>query len=149
MKYANGSELRLHLDGDQGPGLGCIFVGENGKIEINRDKISADPKELIEAPDRPAPLTVPETQPHIENWLDCMRTRDRCTADIEYGQRSSTLCYLVNIARDIGRVGEPLRWDPDKERFTNCDEANALLDYPRRAGYELPSRKKSRGRQEG
>lgn len=146
MKFENGTKLNLSLDGDWGPGLGCIFVGENGKIEINRDKISADPKELIQGADRPPALSVPETQPHIENWLECMRTRKRCTADIEYGQRSSTLCYLVNIARDIGRVGEALKWDPDEERFTNCDEANAMLARPRRAGYELPERRKSRRR---
>ena len=67
-----------------------------------------------------------------------MRTRGRCTADIEYGQRSTTLCYLVNIAREVGRVGETLHWDPVAERFTNCDEGNALLSRPRREGYELP-----------
>ena len=31
---------------------------------------------------------------------------DTCNADIEYGQRATTLCYLVNIVRDLGRVGE-------------------------------------------
>jgi hypothetical protein len=60
-------------------------------------------------------------------------------ADIEYGQRSSTVCYLVNIVRDVGRVGETLRWDPKIERFTNCDEGNELLSRPRRKGYELPA----------
>ncbi len=144
MKFASGTELNLGLDGDWGPGLGCIFVGEKGKIEINRDKISADPKELVASPDRPPALTVLETQPHIENWLACMRTRERCTADIECGQRSSTLCYLVNIARDLGRVGEKLLWDPEKERFTNCDEGNAMLSRPRRAGYELPAPRRQR-----
>ncbi len=51
---------------------------------------------------------------------------------------ATTLCYLVNIVRDVGRVGETLKWDPVAERFTNCDEANKLLDRPRRKGYELP-----------
>ncbi|MBN2309771.1 MAG: Gfo/Idh/MocA family oxidoreductase [Candidatus Hydrogenedentes bacterium] len=139
MTYADGVELRLHLDGDWGPGLGCIFVCENGKMEINRDHIASDPKELAQSAEAPPRLDVPETQPHIENWLDCIKTRERCTADIEYGQRSSALCYLVNIARDVGRVGEGLKWDPDAERFTNSDEGNALLSRPRREGYELPA----------
>ncbi len=138
MKYANGTVLNLSLDADWGPGLGCIFVGEKGRIEINRDKISADPKELLDAPGNPGHLQVPETQPHIEDWVRCIKTRERCTADIEYGQRSSSLCYLVNIARDVGRVGESLYWDPKAERFTNCDEGNAMLSRPRRPGYELP-----------
>jgi hypothetical protein len=62
----------------------------------------------------------------------------RCNADIEFGQRATTLCYLVNIVRAVGRVGEKLIWDPAVERFTNCDEGNQLLSRPRRKGYELP-----------
>jgi hypothetical protein len=139
MKYANGTELKLHLDGDWGPGLGCIFVGERGKIEINRDQISASPARLIQSSSRPSQLAVHETQPHIENWVECVKTRDKCTADIEYGQRSSTICYLVNIVREVGRVGEKLEWDPVAERFTNCQEANELLARSRRKGYELPT----------
>jgi hypothetical protein len=138
MKYANGAELKLHLDGDWGPGLGCIFVGEKGKIEINRDKISASAARLIQSADRPAHLVVPETQPHIENWAECIKTRDKCTADIEYGQRSSTICYLVNIVREVGLVGKKLKWDPEAERFTNCEKGNKLLTRARRKGYELP-----------
>ena len=139
MKFANGTELKLHLDADRGPGLGCIFIGEKGKIEINRDRISADPVGLIQSPDDPGHLKVDENQPHIENWLECIKTRGRCNADIEYGQRSNTLCYLVNIAREVGSVGKTLKWDPEAERFTNCDAGNALLTRPRREGYELPA----------
>lgn len=138
MWYANGTELRLHLDGDWGPGLGAIFIGENGKIEINRNKISSNPKELTQSSDNPGPITKPETQYHIENWVDCIKTRERCNADIEYGQRASTLCYLVNIVRAVGQVGKKLHWDPDTEQFTNCDEGNKMLTRARRAGYELP-----------
>ncbi len=139
MKYANGTELRLHLDGDWGPGLGCIFVGEDGKIEVNRDKVAANPKELLDSPENPGHLTVPENEPHIRNWIECIKSRDRCNADIEYGQRSSTVCYLVNIVRDVGEVGKTLKWDPEAERFTNCDEGNEMLSRPRRKGYELPT----------
>jgi predicted dehydrogenase len=139
MRFANGTELRLHLDGDRGPGLGAIFVGEEGKIEINRNRVASNPLELVRASDNPGPNQRPETSYHIENWIQCIKTRERCTADAEIGQRSTTLCYLVNIVRDVGRVGERLQWDPAAERFTNCDEANQLLDRPRREGYELPA----------
>ena len=138
MKFAQGTELKLHLDGDRGPSLGAIFVGEKGKIEINRNKIASNPKDLVRSPDNPGPNKRPETAYHLENWVDCIKTRKRCHADIEYGQRSSTLCYLVNIVRDIGRVGEALTWDPAAEQFTNCDEANKLLSRARCKGYELP-----------
>ncbi len=138
MKFANGTELNLHLDGDRGPGLGAIFVGEKGKIEINRNKIASNPKELVRGSDNPGPNRRSETAYHIQNWIECIKSRKPCNADIEIGQRATTLCYLVNIVRDIGRVGESLKWDPAAERFTNCDDANKLLSRPRRKGYELP-----------
>ncbi len=140
MWYADGTELRLHLDGNWGPGLGAIFIGEDGKLEINRDKIAANPKQLLDDPANPGSITKPETQYHIEDWVRCIKTRERCHADIEYGLRSTTLCYLANIVREVGRVGERLSWDPQTERFTNCDEANesSYVTRPRRAGYELP-----------
>jgi len=138
MRYENGVELELYYDSDRGPGLGCIFVGENGSIEINRDAISSNPPEILQRSDRPEKLTVPETQPHLENWIQSIKTRKQCHADIEIGHRSNTLCILVNIARDVGRVGEVLKWNPKKEQFKNCDEGNAMLSRPRRKGYELP-----------
>ena len=138
MKFASGTELRLNMDGDRGPGLGAIFVCEKGKIEINRNKLASNPKEIVRSPDNPGPNKRPETAYHIENWIECIKSRSRCNADIEIGQRSSSLCYLVNIVRDVGQVGKVLKWDPVAERFTNCDEANAMLSRPRRKGYELP-----------
>ncbi len=139
MTFASGTQVKLHLDGDRGPGLGAIFTCEKGKIEINRNKLASNPKDIILASDNPGPNPRPETEAHIQNWVDCIKSRARCNADVEIGQRATSLCYLVNIVRKIGRVGEPLRWDPAAERFTNCEEANKLLSRARRKGYELPA----------
>jgi len=49
--------------------------------------------------------------------------------------RSATVCHLANICRELGRK---LHFDPQKEVFPGDDEANALLDRPRRKGFELP-----------
>ncbi|MBN1490960.1 MAG: gfo/Idh/MocA family oxidoreductase, partial [Phycisphaerae bacterium] len=66
---------------------------------------------------------------------DCMRTRKQPNAHAEIAHRSTTVCYLVNHCRELGRK---LQWDPKAERFVNDDEANKLLSRPRREGYELP-----------
>jgi hypothetical protein len=65
-----------------------------------------------------------------------MHSRQRPVADVEIAHRSSTLCHLANIARELGRR---LHWDPDKEKFIGDDQANALRSRPRRKGYELPT----------
>ena len=75
----------------------------------------------------------------MQNWLDCIKSRKSANADIEIGQRATTLCYLVNIVRLVGKPGEPLKWDPAAERFTNCEAGNKLLDRERRKGWELPA----------
>ena len=71
----------------------------------------------------------------MQNWLDCIKTREQPNADVEIGHRSISVCHLANIAREVGRK---LHWDPDKETFVGDDEANAYLSRPRRKGYELP-----------
>jgi predicted dehydrogenase len=138
MWFADGVELRLHLDGDRGPGLGCIVQGEKGKLEINRHKLASNPKEIAASMPEEFKNTRPETIYHVENWIDCIKTGKKCTADIEYGQRSTTMCELVNIVRATAPVGQKIGWDPVKERFTNNDKGNEMLSRPRRKGYELP-----------
>ena len=43
LRYPNGTLLKVSLPKGQGPGLGAIFVGEKGKIEINRNRVAANP----------------------------------------------------------------------------------------------------------
>jgi hypothetical protein len=119
-------------------------VGEKGKIEVNRDKITSNPRELVTGDDRPESLPElghSETAPHVKDFIDCIKTRARATADVAYAHRSTTICNLINIVREIGQVGERLTWDPKTERFTNNAEANQnrWMSRPRRRGYELPT----------
>ena len=101
-------------------------------------------KSSIEDP-TPPPSPVPgqaapkETTPplgsgHMQNWFDCIRSRQKPIADVEIGHRSATVCHLCNIAHWTGRK---LKWDPVKERFDDAD-ANKYLDRVRRKPYELP-----------
>jgi hypothetical protein len=71
----------------------------------------------------------------VQNWFDCIRTRARPNADVEIGHRTASVCQLLVITRQLGRR---LRWNPDTEQFIDDAEANALLDRPRRKGWELP-----------
>ena len=128
FKYANGTLFELST----GAISGAIFQGEKGKVEIRRGSVHSNPKELIEnvqLPDGPIP-----TQAHINNWLDCIASGELPVADVEVGHRTATICHLGNIGRLLGRN---LTWDPAAEKFSGDDEANQLLDRPRRKGYEL------------
>lgn len=139
MRYASGTvmEPSLPLDNDKAPGLGAVFVGEKGRIEINRNRVVSDPPEIAKgAPPPDDPSTVASvTRRHLDDWVACMRSRKPPRADVGIGHRSTVICHLINICRELGRR---LRWDPVREEFIGDDEANALRSRPRRKGYEIP-----------
>lgn len=146
MHYANGVPVRFMLPMGHGPMGGAVFVCEKGKLEINRNKFTSNPKsiakELLQKVDEAEEekkwsdqTALWQAKWHMQNWLDCIRTRKRPVADVEIGHRSISACHLVNITRQIGRR---LQWDPAKEQFVGDEAANRLVNRVRRPRYELP-----------
>jgi len=72
----------------------------------------------------------------IRNFLDCIKTREKPLCTLEDGHRSTSFAHLANIAL---ATQKRLQWDPDKELFTNSDEANKLLHYEYRKPWKLNS----------
>ena len=142
FRYANGVVVRLEMPSGDLQG-GAILVGEKARIEVIRNNFRTDPPRLVK--ELPPPEEVQkwrddvalwQAKYHMLEWLNCMRTRARPSADVEIGHRSVTVCHLAIITR---RLGRKLTWDPQAERFPGDEEANRLLNYPRRKGYELPA----------
>jgi len=75
------------------------------------------------------------TAAHARNFLDCVKSRARCTCDVETGHRSTTAALLANVAL---RTRALLEWDAQAERITNHEEANRLLLPSYRAPHALP-----------
>jgi predicted dehydrogenase len=73
-------------------------------------------------------------QQAARDFIDCVKSRKRPNADIEEGHRSTTFAHLANIAL---ATRQRLNWDPQAERFTNCDAANQLLHYEYRKPWSL------------
>lgn len=70
----------------------------------------------------------------VRNFLDCMKTRKAPICTLEDGHRSTSFAHLANIAL---ATGQRLQWDPEKELFTNSNEANKLLHYEYRKPWKL------------
>ena len=75
--------------------------------------------------------------PHMQNFVDCVRSRENPIAPVEVGCSTNTLCCLQNIARELGR---PVKWNPATLSFGNDKEAAAhrLYWYQYRNPYTLP-----------
>jgi predicted dehydrogenase len=131
MRYAGGAVMRL----GGGPGGGAVFIGEKGRITIDRGRVTAEPAELLDEPLPADAVRLEASNNHVQNWFDCIRSRKPAVADVEIGHRSATVCHLGNIARWLSRKAV---WDPAAEVFPGDDEANAYLERPMRKPYQLP-----------
>lgn len=71
----------------------------------------------------------------INDFIDrCLDRNPNVLCSLEEGHRSTCFAHLANIAH---KLGKRLEWDGERERFTNCDEANTMLHYSYREGYRL------------
>ncbi|MBN2294995.1 MAG: Gfo/Idh/MocA family oxidoreductase [Pirellulales bacterium] len=146
LLYENGVTLEVADNGRNG----VMFVGDKGRIFVNRGTVSGKPVEDLK--DDPLPrekytiykhdnLTRPPRVGkhdailnHMGNFFDCIQTREKPISDVVSQHRSVSVCHLSNISMWLGRK---LKWDPQKELFVGDEEANARLLRPQRKGYEI------------
>jgi len=144
--YENGVTLAVTDTGR----TGVMFIGDRGRIFVNRGTISGKPVEdLQDDPlDREQFSVYPHdnlTRParmgkldaivnHMGNFFDCVRSRKLPISDVLSQHRSASLCHVANISM---RLGRPLTWDPQRQEFLGDDEANRWLSRPQRKPYAL------------
>ena len=126
-KYARGVTL-VH-----GGPSGATFEGSEGTIYVDRGRLEVKPEGIDKEPIPEHGVKLYKCTNHVDNFLDCVRSRKDpiCTAEI--GCRSVTVCHLGNLAVWNKRR---LKWDPEKYRFVGDDEANTWLDRPKRGDWE-------------
>ena len=76
-----------------------------------------------------------ENADHARNFLDCVKSRAACNADIESAHRSTSATLLANVAMQTKAY---LEWDAKAEQFTNNVAANKLLRYDYRPPLKSP-----------
>jgi hypothetical protein len=124
LTYEDG--CKIILDGEnrdraapflEGPG-GKLFKGMNSDIPRLEQKLA----------ERPDPA------PQVTDFHEAVRTRRKFALNEENAHRS---CTLVNLAKIAVRLGRPLRFDPERQRFIGDPEANRLIRQPLRAPWHL------------
>jgi hypothetical protein len=139
---------------DQFPN-GLKFIGDDGWIFVSRGSVPtkdpAVPRGRLRPLDAsnekfldPKGLAVelPRCEEHHLNWLECVKSRKTPLVPAPVAHRANSACIVSWIAMKLGR---PLTWDAQAERFVNDAEANALLTRPERAPYGA-TRLRSSGR---
>jgi predicted dehydrogenase len=128
--YPHDVRLQVVL-GDEG----VLFEGDQGRLYVNRGRITGKPVE--ELAKRPLPadaVKLYESNDHMGNFFDCIKSRKTPISDVESQHRSVSACHLANISL---RLGRKLTWDAAQELFVGDDEANAMLSRPQRSPYKV------------
>jgi predicted dehydrogenase len=121
---------------------GHRFEGTDGVL-INKGwgTLSAEPASILDfkAGSGEVKLFHPVASPNgggVEhrNFLDCVKSRQKCYAHEGIGHRAAAFAHLGTIAMQLGRK---LKFDPKNEVFVGDDEANKLLSRPMREPWTL------------
>jgi predicted dehydrogenase len=141
-RYANGVTL-VHMDDATSPkhplqqgghGHGVMFLGSEGWVHVDRQRLDTEPKSLAKATLGPNAVRLFKSDNHHANFIDAVKGRTKPAAPIDVACRTEALCHLQQIAILLRRK---LRWDPARESFVNDEEANGLLNRPMRAPWKI------------
>jgi len=151
FEYGDGKLLEFEVRGlytndEAGEQIGNLFYGTKGWMQLNGDgwktffgrKNEPGPSMSVNG-SNPMDLSGSGDGGHFGNFIKAVRARDGklLNCDIEEGHRSTALCHLANISY---RLRREVKFDGQKEIFTNDTEANGLLRKSYRKPFVVPDR---------
>lgn len=120
--------------GPEGLSLGLTFHGENGTMLVTNtaatifDLNHKVVREIVGSKELFAYDVI-----HFTNFVEGIRRGETLRAEIEEGQKSTTLCHLGNIA---WRTGHTINFDPETRRIVGDRSASALGKRSYRRGWQ-------------
>jgi predicted dehydrogenase len=136
LGIGRGPEAREH---------GVAFHGADGLLVVDRagwevysetNRLGRPMREFksIAVPRQPASARDDYHLAHVQNFIDCVRSRQRPRSDVEIGHNSMIACHLANIAQ---RLGRQVNWDVENERVLEDAEAQKFVMREYRAPWKL------------
>jgi predicted dehydrogenase len=100
---------------------GLEFRGERGTLKVDRARLAFYRDDaayaagtLVPEPDIYVRSSGDGTLTHLQNWLDCIRSRKAPTAHIRVAHEAARTSHLANAAM---RAGRPVRWNSASEKM--------------------------------
>ncbi|MDB5343610.1 MAG: iolG 3 [Schlesneria sp.] len=131
----NDVEMIITSEGDNG----ILFEGTEGRIFVNRGKLTGKPVEDLK--DKPLPEGAIEkiyggkvSGNHTINFIEGIKARKQPISDVWSHNRMLEICHLSNISM---RLGRELKWDPVKREIIGDAQANSFLARENRKGFEI------------
>jgi predicted dehydrogenase len=100
---------------------GLEFRGDKATLKIDRARLAVyrddaawAPGTLTPEPDIAVRSSGDGTLTHLQNWLDCIRSRKTPNAHIRVAHQAARTAHIANAAM---RAGRRVRWDPKSEKL--------------------------------
>jgi predicted dehydrogenase len=120
--------------GWNGQGYGILFHGADATLYINREYFEITPEGGRNVEARRVKNENRQGEAHVRNFLDCVKSRQSPTSDIEIGHRSTTTCLLGNVAL---RSGRRIVWNAKTEKIEGDGVASKYLSREYRRPWKL------------
>ncbi len=127
----------LEPDRDLDPEDGIIFVGDRGKLLVEGwggERPRLIPESRNREYQRP-PKTLPRSIGHHAEWIHACKAGTPTASNFGFAGPLTEAVLLGSVCVRYG--GQRLEWDAASLKVTNEPDANALLHYAYRAGWEL------------
>ncbi len=136
-QFPNGVEMNIVSKSKDGNGI--LFEGTEGRFFVSRGKMKGAPIEELKTnplPDDAVIKVYGGKKPgnHMQNFFDCVKSRDLPISDVYTHHQALTTCHLANIAI---RLGRSLKWDAKTNTIVGDKEANGWQSREQRKGFEI------------
>ncbi len=131
--------VEMNIVSNSSDGNGILFEGTKGRFHVARGGTNGSPFEALK--DNPLPEDAiskvyggkkPTT--HMQNFFDCIKSRELPISDVFTHHRALTTCHLANITIRLNRT---LKWDAKTQQIVGDEAANAWQSREQRKGFEI------------
>ena len=125
-------------NGPYGRLYGLAFIGNDATIVADRAGYELFPE--LEEGEYKVPAIPKQSgrethEPHVQNFLECIKTREEPNCNVETGRLVAAYAHTANIAL---RTNSRLDWDPAVGNFGENVKANELIIPNYRKPWKLP-----------
>jgi hypothetical protein len=116
LEYPEGFLFDYAMDLGNATGSRFLLHGTEATLDIDNWTITPEGGTRDKKPEPRQIAAVPATG-HMQNWLECLRSRKLPAADIQIGQQQTVAVVMSALAFESGRR---LRFDPDKTKIVTA-----------------------------
>ena len=136
LKYPQGVTMTL-AGGHPDIKSGVKWIGSEGWVWVDRGGFDASNPAWKQGKVLPRELRKVKlytSSDHMENFLDCIRTRQATVTPVEIGHNSAIPGHLCHISM---LTGKKIRWDAKEEKIIDDPEASKLMTREYRGPWKM------------